>query len=91
MGARSPLSQAVGEVAVSDTCRMQVISFPDRSAGHLVERWKMKRGGRGVGVLKEECHLSLRHAPRNTPRLSTYDKAKGSIPLEKLILGFSSR
>lgn len=36
----------------------------------------------GVGVQKEECHLSLRHALQDMPRLeSTYDLAKEGIRL----------
>lgn len=54
-------------------------------------RWKMKRGGREFGVLKEECHLSLRDALQNMPRPSTYGMAKGGIRPEVLILEFSSR
>lgn len=48
----------------------------------------------GVGVLKEECHLSLHHArahSRICHVLSTYDLAKGGIRPEVLILEFSSR
>lgn len=46
----------------------------------------------GVGVLKEECHLSLRPHFRICHVLSEYlCRAKGGIRLEMLILELSSR
>lgn len=46
----------------------------------------------GVGVLKEECHLSLRHALQNMPRLEhIMTWPRGIYALEVLILEFSSR
>ena len=81
-GGRSPLGQAIGEVAVSDTRRKC------RRCGGAMEDEERREG---VGVLKEECHLSLRRALQNMPRPSTYGMAKDSIRLEVLILEFSSR
>lgn len=51
---------------------MQVIFFSDTSAGYVLGVIKDEERREGVGVLKEECHLSLRPHFRICHVLSEY-------------------